>query len=273
TFNSTIWKLITDTKDNLFAAGSFSNANNMFYVAKWDGSSWGEVGGISDSTFKNGGIYTLFIDSSDNLYAAGGFTNGIDYSHGNKYVAKYTSPTLPLTLTTFIAQAALNNRTQLTWQTTNETNTCLFEIERSSDGKNYAAIGDVTAKGNGAGSYYYTDNTPLQGTGAAYYRLKMVDKDGSFTYSQVVTISNTSAKAGITLVPNPAQATTSLLFAPATGIGNVKIYATDGRCVATQLINLATGNANLNISTLASGTYTVVLQTNSSKQTTKLVKQ
>ena len=64
--------------------GLFTNGNGNYFVAKWDGSKWSELGGINSSKF-NKEVYTIKTDAFGNLYAAGNFTNSV----GKYYVAKY----------------------------------------------------------------------------------------------------------------------------------------------------------------------------------------
>jgi len=87
-FSNSIQCLTKDSSGNLYAAGAFSNGNGKYYVAKWNGNTWSEVGGANTSTF-NSTISTLSIDASGNLYAAGLFTNGSDRWSGNQFVAKW----------------------------------------------------------------------------------------------------------------------------------------------------------------------------------------
>jgi len=91
TFNAYIKSITIDASGNLYASGGFFNYNNgnyNYYVAKWNGNTWSEVGGTNSSTF-NGGIYNLTTDAYGNLYSAGAFTN----SKGKYYVAKWNGTT------------------------------------------------------------------------------------------------------------------------------------------------------------------------------------
>jgi len=111
--------------------------------------------------------------------------------------------TLPVKLISFSGR--LNGaRVDLNWVTANELNTKHFEVERGSDGRNFTKIATVAAKGNSstATSYDLVDPAPLKGVN--YYRLKIIDIDGKFEYSQIVIIR---IEDGIQLVtkvaPNP----------------------------------------------------------------------
>jgi gliding motility-associated-like protein len=88
--NGAIWCLAIDAAGNIYAGGAFShNPNGQGYVARWDGSSWSELGTGANSLNVNGQnpgwVNSIAIDSKDNIYAAGSFTNVI----GWKYVSKW----------------------------------------------------------------------------------------------------------------------------------------------------------------------------------------
>ncbi|HVU57218.1 MAG TPA: T9SS type A sorting domain-containing protein [Puia sp.] len=112
--------------------------------------------------------------------------------------------TLPVILSGFTAVVNSDGSAQLSWETKLEQNSSRFEIERSAKGAGWSTVGTVQAKGNSATptSYSYTDGNPLQG--ANYYRLKMIDLDGSAIYSDIKVIA-TAAVSHISFFPNPAR--------------------------------------------------------------------
>ena len=80
----------------------------------------------------------------------------------------------------------------LEWKTGSEDNLNRFEIERSaSEPNNYMNIGSVTAIGSNS-YYYFRDNTSVQNNSAPvyYYRLKIVDNNGNYVYSQTITVTH-----------------------------------------------------------------------------------
>jgi hypothetical protein len=97
-FNSFINSICSDSQGNIYAAGNFRNYNKSgvgllysnFYVAKFDGTSWTELGGVNalNNIYPGiwyGGINTICSDKNDNIYASGGFYNAL----GKRYVAKF----------------------------------------------------------------------------------------------------------------------------------------------------------------------------------------
>jgi len=109
---------------------------------------------------------------------------------------------LPLKLLSFYAKLQTPNSVALNWQTANEVNVSHFNIQRSNNGKDFTGIGKVNAS---CCSYEFQDSPPLEGLGVVYYRLEMVDKDGSKTYSEVRQLAIDNKQMAINIYPNPAK--------------------------------------------------------------------
>ena len=107
---------------------------------------------------------------------------------------------LPLQLLSFDAHNAGGFNT-LDWATSNETDTRSIIVERSEDGSRYQPIAAIAAQQNYSGNneYHYTDSLPAA---TSYYRLKMTNTDGSFSYSGVKRLGSASTVA-ISCYPNP----------------------------------------------------------------------
>lgn len=112
----------------------------------------------------------------------------------------FIAHTLPLQLISFTG--IRNNTTnQLQWQTADEANTRQFVIERKTAYSDFTAIGQLTARGQGNGNYVYSDATATEGT--VFYRLKMEDLDGKFTYSNTVSLLVPPSQQASKAYPNP----------------------------------------------------------------------
>jgi hypothetical protein len=111
---------------------------------------------------------------------------------------------LPLPLKLVAFNGLLQNKnTLLTWITSNEVNVSHFEIERSTDGRSFTGVATVLSQpGTADKTYRFTDVNTFSGIN--YYRLKMVDNDGRYTYSFIVKI-DAGKKYSISIVPNPAR--------------------------------------------------------------------
>ncbi|HWB94867.1 MAG TPA: FG-GAP-like repeat-containing protein, partial [Puia sp.] len=113
--------------------------------------------------------------------------------------------TLPLHLISLTGHSSAGQQIQLNWQTVNEVNTASFEIEHAPDGAHFTGLGAVTAADNNSGEsdYSYTDTHSR--IGENYYRLRMVDIDGRYTYSPIVEVTLTGRQSGLSPYPNPAS--------------------------------------------------------------------
>jgi len=112
---------------------------------------------------------------------------------------------LPVKLTSFTA-TKVEGQALITWTTTSEVNSDYFEIQKSDDGHEWATIGNVAAasSSNTLLSYSFTDIKPNSGT--ALYRLKMVDLDGTFAFSNIRSLLFVSGnKVKVTIYPNPVS--------------------------------------------------------------------
>jgi hypothetical protein len=168
---------------------------------------------------------------------------------------------LPVTLISFTAQRS--GRVNLIgWSTSQEINTSHFILERSTDGRNFAAITQVTAAGNSnsSRSYAYTDMHPASGIN--YYRLRMVDRDNSNKYSLVRSVRNEGI-ADIAVYPNPVQRVLTVsISADKTGQGNMMITDMGGKIIYQKPISVVQGNNMLpvDISNIAGGSYLIKVQ-------------
>jgi len=110
---------------------------------------------------------------------------------------------LPLRLISFNAMPQNDNTTSLYWNTSNELSTKHFVIEQSNDAARFYAISIVTAKGKANNSY--AASIAEFNSGIIYYRLKIVDTDGSFAYSSIIKIDRRKNTAGFSILTNPVK--------------------------------------------------------------------
>lgn len=112
---------------------------------------------------------------------------------------------LPIELLDFKGKY-LNNQSVLSWVTASEKNNDYFILERSEDAHEFTQIGKIDGAGNSNTflNYQYIDAKPINQV--AYYRLKQVDFDGQYSYSQVIALrSNQKINAEIKAYPNPSS--------------------------------------------------------------------
>ena len=162
-----------------------------------------------------------------------------------------TGCSLPVTLISFTL-AKEESIVRLNWATTEETNSESFQVERSGDGKSWKQIGAVSAQGESSvlKNYEFVDPAPLKG--GNYYRLKMVDQDGTFAYSRIQ--FGEFGKQKESIYPNPASQ--NLFFTNYKEIQDVAIYSAIGvKVLRSQTIS----SAGVNVRNLSPGMYIAIL--------------
>ncbi len=174
---------------------------------------------------------------------------------------------LPVTLVSFTAQAQ-SAGVKLNWSTATELNNDYFEVQRSPDGQAFAAIGRTQGAGTTStgATYTFTDSRPL--AGAAYYRLRQVDHDGTEAFSAVAAVTS-SAKPEATFFPNPGSTAITL---PA-GAGQpieYHIYTITGRTILTGRV---AGGTSLDVQQIPAGLYLLELSTNGQRNVQRFVRQ
>ena len=169
------------------------------------------------------------------------------------YTIVYSATTLPLDLTAFTAVARGSN-SQLDWGVQDETGLSQFEVQRSGDGAQFSTVGSVTAASYNTvpGQYAFTDLQPLQGLN--YYRLAMMDEDGTVTYSGVRTVNfGGSSDVTVNMYPNPATDLLNLTFTHVDGTVSIRLFNSSGGIVRTMTTTSA--SVQLPVSDLAKGVY------------------
>ena len=181
--------------------------------------------------------------------------------------------TLPVNLLSFQGKL-VGYSGVLNWVTTYEQNSRVFVIEKSLDGRDFYSIGSINAKGTSINlnNYYYADNN-LRALN--YYRLKIVDNDGSMTYSQIVVIRYNDAPQEVTILKNPFSSSIGLQLSKKAQLVKLQLVDVNGTILEkkvfskpTQLIHWTLQNRSL-----SKGVY--VLQIVADQQTfiEKLIKE
>ncbi|WP_118976957.1 T9SS type A sorting domain-containing protein [Taibaiella koreensis] len=197
--------------------------------------------------------------------AAARWEISFDVTGFSGFFLKTQSAVLPLRLLTFTGKQDLACNV-LQWRTANEVNTREFEIQKSIDARQFYPIGATPAAGSGNSFYEYRD-CPAS-SGKAYYRLKMIDQDGQFTYSTVVTIDG-KQDISAELYPNPANGYLLIAANDASLIGSeVKVTDPTGRLLMRATLN--TLPYRLSLEQLPAGLYYLQL---ASGKTLRFVKQ
>lgn len=172
-----------------------------------------------------------------------------------------------------------NNAVQLTWQTQTEIGLSNFVVERSEDGETFTEIGTVKASGTSSEllTYNFTDNEPINGP--AYYRLRIIKENGSYTYSNIVFIEFGGTISSLFyLYPNPVRGSEVSM-----NVTNLKpdervicmLSSMAGKRISTEEVNVdPEGGLHLKLAlpdNLSAGIYIVTIVTESKTISRKLV--
>lgn len=200
-----------------------------------------------------------------------------DKQDGTAYVIPRVC-VLPVTLVNFQAKNNLTN-IGIEWLVTGQQNLEKYELEHSFDGSNFNQLTTVLAQiGSGDKTYSYADFESLKNSASIiYYRLKPIDRDGKFSYSKIVTVSN--KKDVSILVDNFANPINDKLNFNLTvkNAGMVTMQLTDvnGKTVCSKNLQISSGTSRISLpvtATLSKGIYFLRLTTATGSLVTKLVK-
>ncbi len=178
---------------------------------------------------------------------------------------------LPVSLVNFTGSANKQDIV-LSWTTQNEINMSGYEVEKSEDGINYTVIGTVNSENKkGEGLYFFNDKSFK--AGKFYYRLKLINKDGTYRHSLVVVVAIDDNKNGITVSPNPFRFSLVINYSLSTDDAQVKVYSPDGKLVYNAVLPNNTTQSKLPLSTLKAGTYFLIYANKSTSFTAKVIKE
>ena len=166
---------------------------------------------------------------------------------------------LPIELTSFTG-VKIGEKIKLDWKTETEIENDYFEVQRSVNGSNFETIGTVDGSGTTFERqvYRFWDESLPQDE-ILYYRLKQVDFDGRFDYSNVVVINNAKISDEINIYPNPASD-----YALITGqnIERIRLFSSDGKLIMEQQNTTGIESINLNLKGVPKGFYLVKINDN-----------
>lgn len=179
--------------------------------------------------------------------------------------------TLPVKLLNF-SSVRKGSRNEIVWQTAEEQQVERFTIERSLNRLDYVAIGSAKAKGIPA-SYAFSETAPV--VPIVYYRLKVVDTDGSIQYSPVVALRGNSAFSA-TVFPNPITGDASIeLNSASSHVLQWSIRDMEGRLRKTGTLQLNTGTSirSLPTAALEPGMFIISLKGKDAEQNIMIIKK
>jgi hypothetical protein len=252
------------------------------YYSTNGGTTWTQVGGtfaaqgtwtlasITNAAFNNQPLlrFGFLFDNS----VAG---TGLDPAFSIDQISVYDPSSLPVELLSFEVSCG-NEDVLLEWETATETNNDHFLIERTEDMLHIETIGTIAGQGNSDRliRYSFTDPAPLP---TAYYRLKQVDFDGTYSSSKWVWCAcNMSNGPWLNVFPNPADDRISIGFSGSQDEKVVvRIYDNLGREIQrTDFVPVdETCTVQFSLDGILPGIYTLVVQTAQKSTTFKIVKK
>ena len=204
------------------------------------------------------------LDDISVANGCGGFLKLVAYDSSNKAIDSASIPifitpnTLPVKYASFNVQQ-LNSQSLLRWVAAEEVNISLYTIERSANGTEWNSIGSTPALGINNKEYIFHDENPLMGLN--YYRIKGIDKDGKFTYSEIRKLNFTKDGNHILIVPNPSKYQSKVYIASTAKTAKVTVYDAQSRLVKSTIQTLENGEFTLSTSLLNNGVYILHIDT------------
>jgi hypothetical protein len=230
-------------------------------VVRWDGSTWKDHGnGGTTGNTSVGSIVSGSTISSFSPFTLGSIT---------------TENPLPIQLINFSATPS-NNYVHLNWTTASETNNDYFTIESSNDAVNFKEVSRLSGAGNSNSilTYSSVDTNPY--SGVSYYRLKQVDYDGNFVYSDLEVVNmNVLSEVDMVVSPNPVIGSLDIRL-DSDNFANPTIEVRDvqGRILLTKKnLSMSIGKPlNVDLSELPQGLYFIQASENGKSISKRIVK-
>ena len=224
----------------------------------------------------NNFVRIRLINDLSTIYGVAAISNtstSLKYGQAEDYPIYLHGGTLPVKLTSFTG-VKTTNAIQLSWATTQELNAKNYLVERSLKAAAYTTIGTVKATGAANGANYNFNDADITTSGNYLYRLKMMDLDGKFAYSNIVNFSIAPKKELI--VAGTIFNDKIIITMPySSGKASFRISDAAGRIVYNTSRNLEdsfTQTLSLQNTNLAKGIYILEVNINGENFTKKLVK-
>ena len=206
-------------------------------------------------------VHTAYTPVSTGLwgtYKTGYYLDIITNKVGNFYFESAAAATLPLNLISF--KATRNGKAaNILWSTDNEINLDKFIVEKSSDANKFDYLTTIIAANNTGTHHYAITDAPVA-NGTSYYRLKMIDKSGGFSYSTVVSITDNGSE--IKVFPDPAKESIDIFHGRLNKATVIKIFSAQGQQVMEANTIAGSGQTKVNITALSKGVYFISLADN-----------
>lgn len=257
--------LVSDTTIRITSGGTdaASGVENYKLFASENGGPYKQIGMMRDTVLyhaKPNTVYQFYIAAVDSV-------GNTETKAAQAEASVTTAIVLSVKMLPLTGEPE-GKSNKLKWTTLTETNNKGFTVERSSDGRAFATVGFVPTKAAGGNStqntsYQFTDAQPY---GQTFYRLKQVDIDGRYSYSNTIVIKTKATV--LSIYPNPASRT--IHIEKNKKITGIRILEITGKTVK-QL--LPSSNSNYDISSISPGVYFFEVSSEDGKETVKVMIQ
>lgn len=180
---------------------------------------------------------------------------------------------LPLDFLSFVGQYN-NGEVLLTWQTTNEVNVSHFEVERGANAEDFNKFGVLEAANieTTVNEYQYTDRTPLEQV--TYYRIRQVDFDGEFDYSDIIRVEAPHYQLDFNYYPNPVTDVLQVQASEELNNAIIRVLSVTGRIVyQNTLVSPDNGRFEIDLNHVQIGVYQVLIETELGNKQFRILKK
>lgn len=192
-------------------------------------------------------------------------------THGRGLFTTSIALVLPIDLLSFDGKYS-NNANQLSWTTASEENVKSFEIQKSVNGTDFYSIGTVPAVGNSTSQQNYSFADAQVGA-ANYYRLKIIQNDGSNSFSKTILLSHQGMQQNMWVINNPFTDHINIRFAKKPAQLKLQMVNMNGAIVAEKQMSNASEMVNWQLgNNIAKGTYIVTAYADDKIFSQKLLK-
>jgi Secretion system C-terminal sorting domain len=232
------------------------------------------IDGGGPATTSAGNYYLVAIIVEQGVNNGGLATYSFDIGTpqvGGVNLTSINCPTilLPVKLSSF--NANINDcAIDIDWTSTNESDLADYEIQSSNDGTKYQTIATVVATGaNASQKYSYQQKNPQQGK--LFYRLKMIDIDGHFSYSKIIAMNLDCNKSHAFVYPNPVQDVLNINITSSQDYAtSARLFDNSGKMVYSG--GMISGTNTINMVPFAKGVYVLKLISTTNTQYIKIIK-
>ncbi len=229
-------------------------------------------------------LYIVFRnDSVVGFSTATSFTDssavaGLGYIYKVQAVGEYGTLSLKSTASSALPVIGLtlsaerkNGVVSLNWTIRTEINTSHYLVEKSSNGTDFTAIGQVNAtSGRSIGTYSFIDNNAS--ADATYYRIKAFDVDNSYSISYIVSVKAVNGNK-ISIYPAVASSSINITYPKSSTKDNIDIYNVNGKKLIHFVVNQGSAKSAIDISRLVTGTYILAYTSEAKTYSFKFIKQ